>query len=54
MGDLNLRTLTIYLFQNHLRLAYEIVCGEHGEIEGNYSAAMKELVNSMLQKVSKI
>ena len=44
--------MSIFFPQNHLRLAYEIVCGEHGDVDstGKYSAEMRNLVNSMLQK----
>ena len=35
---------------NQLRLAYEIVKNEHGEIDARYSDGIQQLVNQMLQK----
>ncbi|XP_045186998.2 serine/threonine-protein kinase Nek9-like isoform X2 [Mercenaria mercenaria] len=35
---------------NHLRLAYEIVCGQHGSVDSRYSKGIRDLVDSLLQK----
>ncbi|KAJ8308251.1 hypothetical protein KUTeg_013125, partial [Tegillarca granosa] len=37
---------------NQLRLAYEIVKGEHGKIDSKYSSAIQDLVKDLLQKES--
>ena len=46
------RCLCVAMFQNQLRLAYEVVCGEHGTVDTHYSRPIRDLVDKLLNKVT--
>lgn len=47
------KMISLFCLQNQLRLAYEIVKGERGDIDPQYSENIQQLVSWMLQKNAK-